>query len=63
MPVTCLFIQCDECREQYEDCCSKECQDFIHLPEEQQKELRKGIDKGRNVFNKSKEGGYVEEEG
>jgi UPF0176 protein len=49
-----LFIQCDECREKYENCCSKECQDFIHLPEETQKELRKGIDKGRNVFNKSK---------
>ena len=49
-----LFIQCDECREKYENCCSKECQDFIHLPPEQQKELRKGIDKGRNVFNKSR---------
>lgn len=49
-----LFIQCDECREKYENCCSKECRDFIHLPPEQQKELRKGIDKGRNVFNKSR---------
>src|SRR5687767_15469673 len=37
-----LFIQCDECKEKYENCCSKECQEFIHLPEEQQKELRKG---------------------
>jgi len=50
-----LFIQCDECRVQYENCCSQECQDFIHLPEEQQKELRKRIDKGRNVFNKSRD--------
>jgi UPF0176 protein len=41
-------------RRRFEQCCSKECQDFIHLPEEQQKELRKGIDKGRNVFNKSR---------
>ena len=49
-----LFIQCAECKKKYEGCCSKECQDFIHLPEEEQKELRKGIDKGRNVFNKSK---------
>ncbi|MGZ8558758.1 MAG: oxygen-dependent tRNA uridine(34) hydroxylase TrhO, partial [Chitinophagaceae bacterium] len=49
-----LFIQCNECRAKHENCCSMECQDFIHLPEEQQKELRKGIDKGRNVFNKSK---------
>jgi UPF0176 protein len=49
-----LFIQCDECREQFENCCSKACQDFTHLPEEQQKELRKGIKKGANIFNKSK---------
>lgn len=49
-----LFIQCDECKQQYEGCCSVECQDFIHLPPDQQKELRKGIDKGRNIFNKSK---------
>ncbi len=50
-----LFIQCDECREKYENCCSTECQDFIHLPLEEQKILRSGIDKGRNVFNKSKQ--------
>lgn len=49
-----LFIQCDECKVKYENCCSKECQDFIHLPEETQKELRKGMDKGRNIFNKSR---------
>ncbi|MFV0606715.1 MAG: rhodanese-related sulfurtransferase [Niabella sp.] len=49
-----LFIQCDECKAKYEQCCSKECQDFIHLPIEEQKEKRKGIDLGRNVFNKSK---------
>lgn len=49
-----LFIQCAECAKKYEGCCSNACQDFIHLPEEEQKELRKGIDKGRNIFNKSK---------
>ena len=49
-----LFIQCTNCAEKYEGCCSKECQDFIHLPAEEQKILRKGIDKGRNIFNKSK---------
>jgi UPF0176 protein len=49
-----LFIQCDECRQKYDGCCSKECQDFIHLPLEEQKEKRKGIDKGRNIFNKSR---------
>ncbi|AXY73867.1 rhodanese-related sulfurtransferase [Paraflavitalea soli] len=49
-----LFIQCEACAQQYEGCCSKGCQDFIHLPEEEQKELRKGVDKGSNVFNKSR---------
>lgn len=49
-----LFIQCDECKEKMEGTCSKECLDFIHLPEEEQKRLRSGIDKGRNVFNKAK---------
>jgi UPF0176 protein len=49
-----LFIQCEACKETYEGCCSKECQEFIHLPEEMQKEKRKGVDKGRNIFNKSK---------
>ena len=49
-----LFIQCDECKEKYGGCCSKECQDVIHLPLEEQKKIRAGVDKGRNVFNKSK---------
>jgi len=49
-----LFIQCESCRQKWEGCCSKECLDFIHLPLNQQIELRKGIDKGSNIFNKSK---------
>jgi UPF0176 protein len=50
-----LFIQCEKCTAQYEGCCSKECQDTIHLPDERRKELRKGIDKGQHIFNKSKQ--------
>jgi UPF0176 protein len=49
-----LFIQCNECKQKMEGTCSKECLEFIHLPEEEQKKLRSGIDKGRNVFNKAK---------
>ncbi|MBO9617977.1 MAG: rhodanese-related sulfurtransferase [Niabella sp.] len=49
-----LFIQCEECQKTYDRCCSEECRDFIHLPEDEQKEQRKGIDLGRNVFNKSR---------
>jgi UPF0176 protein len=49
-----LFIQCDDCKKEYEGCCSVECRHFIHLPEDEQKRLRSGIDKGRNVFNKAR---------
>jgi UPF0176 protein len=49
-----LFIQCEACREKYDGCCSVECKETIHLPGERQKEIRKGVDKGRNVFNKSR---------
>ena len=49
-----LFIQCEECAAAYAGCCSKECHDTILLPEEEQKLLRKGKDKGSNIFNKSR---------
>lgn len=49
-----LFIQCDVCREKMENTCSDECLEFIHLPAEEQKKRRAGVDKGRNIFNKSK---------
>lgn len=49
-----LFIQCDECRVKMEGACSNECLNFIQLPAEEQKKRRAGIDKGRNIFNKSK---------
>ncbi len=50
-----LFIQCESCKEKYDGCCSTECQEILALPPEERKELRKGIDKGNMVFNKSKE--------
>ncbi len=50
-----LFIQCEDCAKEYDGCCSKGCQDFIRLPLELQKEKRKGIAKGQNIFNKSKQ--------
>ena len=50
-----LFIQCAACAEKMEGCCSIECQTIFNLPMEQQKELRKGIEKGRMVFNKSRQ--------
>ncbi|MBK9501138.1 MAG: rhodanese-related sulfurtransferase [Leptospiraceae bacterium] len=36
-----LFIQCEDCAKEYENCCSRECQDIYHLPQEEQRQLRK----------------------
>lgn len=49
-----LFIQCEECREKYEGCCSAECQQTIHLPEEEQRRLRKGLVKSNKIFKKGR---------
>lgn len=49
-----LFIQCDECKEKYTGCCSDECKKIIELPSEKQKEIRRGINKGRQVFKKGR---------
>ncbi|WP_321515954.1 rhodanese-related sulfurtransferase [Marinifilum fragile] len=35
-----LFIQCDECREHYNGCCTDECKEIIELPEEERVKLR-----------------------
>ncbi len=49
-----LFIQCQNCKSKYSNCCDSDCQAIAILPEEEQKELRKGNNKGRLVFNKGK---------
>jgi UPF0176 protein len=41
-----LFIQCATCAVTYDACCSKLCQEFIHLDETERKEQRK-----TRVFN------------
>lgn len=46
-----LFIQCGECRERYEGCCSEKCLDFRRLPVAEQKERAK-----TETFNGSKFG-------
>jgi UPF0176 protein len=50
-----LFIQCENCKQEMKGCCSEECIAVHELPEETQKELRKGIDKGNMIFNKSRQ--------
>jgi UPF0176 protein len=35
-----LFIQCEECREKYDGCCSEECKTVFHLPDDEKIRLR-----------------------
>ena len=49
-----LFIQCESCAKKFNGCCSDDCKHIYELPEEEQKIIRKGIDNGQNIFNKSR---------
>ncbi|MDH4057260.1 MAG: rhodanese-related sulfurtransferase [Cyclobacteriaceae bacterium] len=49
-----LFIQCGDCASKFYGCCSAECKEIISMPAEKQKEIRKGINKGRQVFKKGR---------
>ena len=49
-----LFIQCEECAEKFNNCCSADCKEIVELPAEKQKEIRRGINKGRQVFKKGR---------
>jgi UPF0176 protein len=35
-----LFIQCADCAARYEGCCSADCRDSLHLPEDERRERR-----------------------
>ncbi|HMO60908.1 MAG TPA: rhodanese-related sulfurtransferase [Ferruginibacter sp.] len=50
-----LFIQCEACAATFDGCCSEACQTTYNLPEAEQRAMRKGVDKGRMVFNKSRQ--------
>lgn len=50
-----LFIQCPACADKYKGCCSTACRSVVELPEEVQKEMRKGLDKPQNnIFKKGR---------
>lgn len=49
-----LFIQCDECGEKMDRCCSDECKEIVALPYEEQKRLRRGKDKSNKIFKKGR---------
>ncbi len=42
-----LFIQCSECAEKYQGCCTPQCMEIAALPESEQKEIRKKIAQGK----------------
>lgn len=50
-----LFIQCEECAQKFDGCCTVECQTVYNLPLNEQKKLREGKQNGIMVFNKSKQ--------
>ncbi len=49
-----LFIQCAACAEAMQGCCTPVCKETLSLSEEERKRLRKGVDKGQHIFNKSR---------
>ncbi|MFZ0489353.1 MAG: rhodanese-related sulfurtransferase [Salegentibacter sp.] len=49
-----LFIQCEECAEKMNNCCSAECKEIAELPYEEQKALRKGKGNSNKIFKKGR---------
>ena len=58
-----LFIQCPECAEKFNGCCSVECRDVLTLDPSKQKELRRGKSTGRMVYKKGRSGHLRKKEG
>jgi UPF0176 protein len=49
-----LFIQCDDCKKEMENCCSVSCMEINRLPYEEQKALRKGQGNSNDIFKKGR---------
>ena len=49
-----LFIQCNECKEKMENCCSITCMEIHKMPYEEQKALRKGQGNSNDIFKKGR---------
>jgi UPF0176 protein len=49
-----LFIQCDSCKEEMDNCCSTNCKELHALPFEEQKALRKGQGNSNDIFKKGR---------
>ena len=49
-----LFIQCETCKEEMENCCSNSCKEVNRLPYEEQKALRRGKGNSNDIFKKGR---------
>lgn len=49
-----LFIQCEACAREMNQCCSESCMEIVALAPEEQKELRKGAVKSNQIFKKGR---------
>ena len=49
-----LFIQCDDCKNQMNNCCSVECKEINALPYDEKKLLRKGKGNSNQTFQKGR---------
>ncbi|MGB5820111.1 MAG: rhodanese-related sulfurtransferase [Saonia sp.] len=49
-----LFIQCEDCAKNMDNCCSNACKEIHGLPFEEQKKLRKGITVSNKIFKKGR---------
>lgn len=48
-----LFIQCNDCAENFAECCSPRCIEELALSPEEQRVYRAGRENGQKIFNKS----------
>jgi len=49
-----LFIQCESCKTEMDNCCSTNCKEIVALPYEEQKALRKGQGNSNDIFKKGR---------
>ncbi|AEH00939.1 rhodanese-related sulfurtransferase [Lacinutrix sp. 5H-3-7-4] len=49
-----LFIQCETCKTEMDNCCSTTCKEINALPYEEQKALRKGQGNSNDIFKKGR---------
>lgn len=49
-----LFIQCESCKTEMDNCCSTACKEINNLPFEAQKALRKGQGNSNDIFKKGR---------